>query len=282
MKNVQNTPPEYNLQRFDLFSSLLSIVNDENPANNTHKTIAEYLLKNLHRLGELTIYDVAEECFVSRSSIHRFLKQIGFDQFGNLEQFVKDSYLHYRAYYDYVNRENFVDAVQIKMNEMMQDISRLSGSAPIKELAEMIHEHERVYIFLASTAGSAAKHFQEELLAVGKLIYVYTNSGIQADSLTELKKEDLLIICSITGNFAFVVSEGMKSIEASKVLITLNHADIFRDYYDSIFYMSSQLQDKNPFHSYGLRNVYTKYGLLYFLDLVYNQYIKEYFPSDIS
>lgn len=273
MKNIQNTP-EYNLQRFDLFSILLSVVNDEHAGNSTNKIIAEYLLRNLNHLDELTIYDVAEECFVSRSSIHRFLRQIGFDQFGSLGQYIKDSNQHWRAFYDYVNRENFLDNVKSKMNEMMDDISQLADSEPVKQLVRLLHDYENVYFLSACTSASATQHLQEELLAMGKLIHVRTSSNVNADFLTELNKEDLLIVCSITGNYAFAVSKDLENVEAAKILITLNHTDLFKNYYDKIVYMSRLPIIDDSIHSTGLRNAYTKYGLLFFLDIIYNQYVK--------
>jgi len=40
--------------------------------------------------------------------------------------------------------------------------------------------------------------------------------------------------------------------------------------------MSRLVQSDNSIQSNGLRDVYTKYGLLFFLDIVYHQYVKEY------
>lgn len=275
MKNIQNTP-EYNVRRFDLFAILLSVVNDENTANSTNRIIADYLLRNLHRLNVLTIYDVAEECFVSRSSIHRFLRQIGFDQFSYLGKYIQDSYQHYHAYYDYVNRENFIDKVKSKMNDMMDDISRFSDTDAVKNLVELIHNYEKVYMLIASTSGSAATHFQEELLTIGKLIYVKTSAHVDINSFAELDENTLLVTCSVTGNYAFAVSKTLENVNAAKVLITLNHTEVFKKYYDEIIYMSRLVQSDNSIQSNGLRDVYTKYGLLFFLDIVYHQYVKEY------
>lgn len=275
MKNIQNIP-EYNIRRFDLFAILLSVVNDENTANNTNRVIADYLLRNLHRLNVLTIYDVAEECFVSRSSIHRFLRQIGFDQFSYLGKYIQDSYQHYQAYYDYVNREKFIDEVKSKMNDMMDDISQFSDTDAVKKLVELIHSYEKVYMLIASTSGSAATHFQEELLAIGKLIYVKTSAHVDVNSFAELDENALLITCSVTGNYAFAVSNTLENVSAVKILITLNHTEVFKKYYDKIIYMSQLVQSDNSIHSNGLRDVYTKYGLLFFLDIVYHQYVKEY------
>lgn len=273
MKTIQNAP-EYNLQRFDLFSILLSVVNDDHVGNNTNKIIAEYLLCNINRLNELTIYDVAEACFVSRSSIHRFLKQIGFDQFSYLGKYIRDSNQHWQAFYDYANRENFMEDVQSKMKDMMDDISSLAENESVREFVQMFHEHKDIYFLSASTSASAILHLQEMLLAVGKLIYVRTSSNVSADFLPMLDENSLLVTCSVTGNYALAVSKNLEHVKAAKVLITLNHTEAFKEHFDKIIYMSSKPIVVNPLHSNGLRNVYTTYGLLFFLDIIYNRYIK--------
>ena len=72
------------------------------------------------------------------------------------------------------------------------------------------------------------------------------------------------------------MSKTLENVNAAKVLITLNHTEVFKKYYDKIIYMSRLVQSDNSIHSNGLRDVYTKYGLLFFLDIVYHQYVKEY------
>lgn len=265
----------YNFKRFDLLSTLFTVVNDEQPSNVTNRVIADYLLRNLNNLDKLTIYDVAEECYVSRSSIHRFLKHIGIDQFSRLGQFVNDSQLHYQAYIDYVNRDNFATYVKSMMINMMDDITQVSDNSQIKHLVEMIHDYKRVYILIADTSSSAAKHFQEELVTIGKFIYVYTDSKVTDESLSKLNKNDLLITCSVTGNYAFAVSRDLDKIEATKVLITINHSDEYKNHFDEIIYMGKQVYIRNHIY-FGNRNVYTKYGLLFFFDIIYNHYVKTY------
>ena len=61
------------LQTFNLLSSLLSILNT-NDELDTDFVIAKYFLNNLNHLKDISIYKVADECFVSRSSVQRFIK----------------------------------------------------------------------------------------------------------------------------------------------------------------------------------------------------------------
>ena len=269
--NKQN-PTNYSLKKFDLFSSLLAIVNDAASNSEINRIIAEYLLRNFHKLHQLTIYDVAEECFVSRSSIHRFLKQIGFDQFHSLEQYVDETLQHYKAYLEYTNHDNFAVYIKKAIDDMMEDISQAADTPPIEELVHMLHDYHNIYILIADTSSSAAYHFQEELLAINKFIYVFTSSKINLDALAKLTKDDLLIVCSITGNYAFAVTEDLKDISATKVLITLNHTEKMQGHYDKIIFMGNQSYITNHIYC-GNRTVYTKYGLLFFFDIIYNKYV---------
>ena len=60
----------YSITRFNLLTSLLSILNT-NDTEDTNFHIAKYILEHFQELDRLSIYDLAEECFVSRSSIQR-------------------------------------------------------------------------------------------------------------------------------------------------------------------------------------------------------------------
>ena len=276
----KNFTPDYNLNKFDIFSSLFSIVNEGHSTNEINKNIANYLLKNLNNLGNLTIYDVAEECYVSRSSIHRFLKQIGVDQFSNLVRFVQDSQQHYSAYHKYANHDNFPLHLQQMMEEMMQSIAGIADDAKVRQLVQMVHDYERVFILVADGSSSAPLQFQEEMMSIGKLIYVYTSSNVDEESFAQLSAHDLLIVCSITGNYAFAVTKDLTGVRSPKVLITSNHADAFKGHYSHIIYMSENNGDNRPYAFLGNRNVYTKYGLIFFFDIIFSQYLQEY-ASDV-
>ncbi|MCF0105318.1 MAG: MurR/RpiR family transcriptional regulator [Holdemanella sp.] len=265
----------YTLKRFDFYNQLLQIINDGDNTNDINKVIALYLLENINNLNNLTIYDVAEDCYCSRSSVHRFLKQIGFDQFSTLSDYVKDGNLHYHAYYDYVNRDNFEEYVKSMTISMMNDISKVSNNEYINKLVDMIHDYKNVYIITADTSSSAAKQFQEEMIATGKIIYVYTSSNTSIESISSLTKEDLVIVCSITGNYAIACLDDIREINATKVLVTLNHFDVFRGVFDEVFYMGKE-QYRRTHVSYGQRGVYTKYGLTFFFDIIYHKYAMKY------
>ena len=63
-----------------LLNSLISLIND-GEENSSDVVIAKYLLENYNQLQNLNIYDVAEKCYVDRSTIRRLAKKLGFDNF---------------------------------------------------------------------------------------------------------------------------------------------------------------------------------------------------------
>ena len=90
---------EKELNKYGILNSLISVLN-EGAEDTADVNIAKYLLQNFNRLQELNIYDIASECFVSRATIRRFSKKMGFDNFKDLKgQFINfhDTYLFYRS-----------------------------------------------------------------------------------------------------------------------------------------------------------------------------------------
>lgn len=56
------------INKWGLLNSLIEIVNNES-SDDPHAILARHFLKNFDRIGQLNIYDLAEECFTSRASI---------------------------------------------------------------------------------------------------------------------------------------------------------------------------------------------------------------------
>ena len=84
-----------------------------------------------------------------------------------------------------------------------------------------------------------------------------------------------MITCSASGNFALAVDHVMQENKAYKALVTLNHTTLFEQSYDYIFYLSDQFTPSNRSLT-TIRNVYTRYGMTYFFDLLFHLYYKRY------
>lgn len=96
MNNPVGHGHDYNIGRFNLLTSLLAIINT-NDENETDFLIAKFFIMNLNQLKKLSIYEIADACYVSRSSVQRFIKNIGYDSFNQLKSNLDLTILHKKA-----------------------------------------------------------------------------------------------------------------------------------------------------------------------------------------
>ena len=74
------------INKLGFLNSLIEIVNNNMEEDAATSVLARYFLVNFNRLPELNIYDVAENCFVTRSSVRRFCQSLGFDNYKELKK----------------------------------------------------------------------------------------------------------------------------------------------------------------------------------------------------
>lgn len=264
---------EFHIDRFSLMTSLLNVVN-ETSSESSVNILARYFLEHLYELGKLNIYDVAEDCYISRSGVQRFCKAIGFDTFSNLKiNSPVEIGVHQGAIIGYANRENFRSYARDAMGEMMLEIEELSDRQDISDLARRIHDCRRVVLLSAEYSSMAPRNLQQELMAIGKLVFIVTDSHTDFTLLRSLGEDELLIVCSATGNYAYVAQELVGELTLPvKALITLSRDPIFRGSYDKVFYLSENADNCQ-------RSVYTKYGMSFFFDLLYNTYLQMFYRA---
>ncbi|MCR4632733.1 MAG: hypothetical protein K5648_01240 [Erysipelotrichaceae bacterium] len=266
MKEKYNS--DYTISRFNLLTSLLSHLN-RNDENDTDFVIARYFLTHLRQLKDTSIYKIAEECFVSRSSIQRFIKNIGYDTYTQLKASLDEVIRHEDSFKDYTDHTGYRDFLQKSLDAMGNDIKKATLSASYKKLLNIFHDAGQTVILTAEDSSHACKLFQQQILTTGKLIRIITSANENTDLLATLKKDDLLLVCSVTGNFALAINDQIRDFKARKVLITLNHTTAFENTYSFIYYLG----EENRISSRKIvtdRNVYNNYGLTFFFDLFFH------------
>lgn len=69
---------------FNLVIILLSTINSEPKDSNNYK-IAKFLIENIRNLEDFSISELAKTCYVSNSSVSRFCREIGLNDFNSLK-----------------------------------------------------------------------------------------------------------------------------------------------------------------------------------------------------
>ncbi|MBQ2310495.1 MAG: MurR/RpiR family transcriptional regulator [Erysipelotrichales bacterium] len=265
----------YSITRFNLLTSLLSILNT-NDTEDTNFHIAKYILEHFQELDRLSIYDLAEECFVSRSSIQRFVKTIGYDSFTSLKNTVSEVAAHQKTILSYTDYTHYAEHLVSSLDEMAKDIiDTIYSSRWADEFLVRIHDTKNVVVLTAEDSASSIRSLQQDLMSVGKLIRVVTNSTSSLSILQDLTPDDLLVTCSASGNFAIAIREELKDIKAFKALVTFNRSSLFENDYSLIVYPSKVMR-LNSREIQSARNVYTRYALSIFFDMFFHGYYRRY------
>lgn len=273
MEDKQNNP-QFSLQTFNLLSSLLSILNS-NDELDTDFVIAKYFLNNLSHLKDISIYKVADDCFVSRSSVQRFIKNIGYNSYTQLKNGIDVVISHESSFIDYTDHASYREYLSNSISDMSKDICENASTAGFSRFVDLFMNAKNIVMVTAEDSSFPCKIFQQQLISIGKLIRITTNASANIDLLKTLDENDLLLVSSITGNFALAIDEEIRRLKTQKALITLNRSCIFENTYQLIHYIGS----KNQLNSHDIitvRNVYNNYGLSLFLDFVYHDCFMRY------
>lgn len=263
---------EYSIGRFNLLSSLLTVLN-RNDEGSPECNLSTYMLEHLHELGRLSIYKIAADCYLSRSSVQRFIRTLGYDSFTSLKASLPEAERHQRAFIDYADHTNYATYLAHELQVMASDINETCVERNLESFARRIHDARDVVILTAEDSSSAARTFQQAMLSTGKLIRLITSSATSLSPLTRLTDHALLIVCSTTGNYAIAIDKEVRSITAKKCLVTINRTTLFEKTYGHIYYLSTIRQASHREIS-RQRDIYTRYALQYFFDLLFNQYLR--------
>ncbi len=163
------------INRLSLLNSLFNVLNENNQGD-PYFILAEYFLEHYHELSRLNIYDVAADCFVSRSSIRRFCQAIGYENFVAF----KDEFAQYddqrASFQKHAGRENYRETLTQEINAMIAELDQRMNTAEVERLAERIHDAREV-VFLTSSVGATSVFFPfissfSGLTTIKKLPYI--------------------------------------------------------------------------------------------------------------
>lgn len=254
------------LNRYGVLNSLISILN-EGEEYSSDAVIAKYLLQNFNHLQNLNIYDMADECFVSRATIRRFAQRLGFDNFKILKnQFESfhDTYSFYRAgIYD--NTENNTISEQI-----LKMVNECDSFFTDEKIAGIVNDIKKVntIVFLTSDIYSRqSSEFQKAMILNDKMVRIISKKYENSELLHSLKSTDLLLVISVSGFFVNVILPYIKDNQAKTILLTTVHDLKYYDYFDEVWYLSKSAKTNN-------RSVYTVFATQYCLEKIFDAYMK--------
>jgi hypothetical protein len=259
-------------ERYSLISSLCDMITTASPESPEYK-ISEYFLRHYSELDQLNIYDVADACFVSRSSIRRFCQSIGFDNFKDLKeqfpQYDDMEGMHMLETADFYRKPTHLEII----GDVLSSLNARMQLPDTDELLKYINDSSSVMFYCIGFAENIAKEFQHEMIHCRKVIYVSSSLSFVKNWVSMATPDDLLVTISTSGSFADLMVKELGYAPMKKALLIASNMPDLDGEFDIPYHMASNLKDP-PL------DIYARYGLTYFFDMLFYRYESTYRTND--
>lgn len=195
---------------FSLYTRLGRILS----AGNSHTTefhIAYALTRMLERLCEMSIGEVAEECSVSKSTLSKFVRGIGYEDYGD---FRADAYQYWRKDYyisadpgsvnmnitDYLceyGDRAYLDALKRDIDGVFSEVD----AGKVDQAAQLVHDGETVLALGSGYSFTAAQNFQKKMAFYRRLVYTTEDSREQTKLIHRATSESVIVVFSNSGKY---------------------------------------------------------------------------------
>ncbi len=279
------------VRRMGLLNRLCDVINNSAPDSSAY-TFAEYFLDHYQDMENLNIFDVADDCYSSRSGVRRFAQSIGYDNFKELkEDFPTYEELKDYHFYPFENEDYDTFLCNSLQNVIENVCRRVRENPDTDRLLEYIHSSPLPMFYCCGTSQSTAQEFQRRMVFCNKIIHVSPDIDICRQQMKASEGSGLLTVITSTGNFAEQSLPELDQIEARKVLLIASDGSRFEGHFDMIYSLAPDNNvTESPNYHGSLEEIplmsedprvtdvylYGSYGVLCFLELLFYLYSHRY------
>lgn len=171
--------------------------------NPTDLIVWRYIYANKKDCCYISIYDMANACNVSRTTILRFAKKLGLDGFSDLKMMLKMEISQARE-------KPSMDIAEATIN-LCQHVGEEIAKQDFTRMNKLMYKAKRIFVY---ASGHVQKNVASEILRlfVNCNVLVYEIKGPDEFStiIRNAKSEDLFIIISLSGESENVVEVAQK------------------------------------------------------------------------
>lgn len=195
--------------------------------------IASYILNNKDAVTKLKIQELADILFISKSAIHRFVKNIGFNGFNDLKVSIAKENADLLENYSYINVNYPFQAkdnprqIAFKLLELyekaIKDTFEYVDLDQIKAVSQLIDSADVIDIYTHAHNSNIAENFQDKMLTIGKSVNCPSSFYNQRLTVLASDQKHVAIILSYSGKATFILpivkklyEKGVKVIQIGK------------------------------------------------------------------
>lgn len=195
--------------------------------------IASYILNNKDAVTKLKIQELADILFISKSSIHRFVKKIGFNGFNDLKVSIAKENADLLENNSYINVNYPFQAkdnprqIAFKLLELyekaIKDTFEYVDLDQIKAVSQLIDSADVIDVYTHAHNSNIAENFQDKMLTIGKSVNCPSSFYNQRLTVLASDQKHIAIILSYSGKATFIFpivkklyEKGVKVIQIGK------------------------------------------------------------------
>lgn len=236
------------LKQINLLQRLVERINSEFVDLN-YTLLADYFVKNFDHLETLTIEKICQDNYVSKSTVTRFCRNIGYNNLTELKQ--SKSITNSKN-----NNEN------LSVSDLSNAFNNLEISMrDIEYIVNEIKNHEYVFILFPSNLAFSAYDFQQRLLSYQKIIYLLPNIDNQIHLINQQLVNSCIVVLDSNKEYTSSIIKYLDTIHADIILISnVNTQPSIKNYYQVLLNNSQN------------NSLIEKYLYSFYLDQIYLNY----------
>lgn len=208
-----------------------------------YRVIVGILFQNIYNIEKRTIYELADMCHASPTTISRLSRKLGYQSFQEFKKSLVDSVKNYDILNRYVPFNELgrhggeIEAYLILMKQQVENLAHNVDIRELDELVHMIHNCEKVNFYTNGT-NFAECRFQEDLIMAGHISEVKTIPTEQQEDITTLTDKDLVIMIAPVVQDGLIVNDLMKMIKergAHLFVLTDSYYPPYQRYADDMY-----------------------------------------------
>lgn len=252
---------------------LLNYVNTT-PQHDVNFSIASTMLQHYSQLGSLSAEEIAELCHVSKASISRFCRYLGFDHFKEFHSYLENSIGlrsdYSRSFFEMLctDRWTAMDRYETQLVDNIHATFARDNLEKIPEMARILHDSQRVAFFSHHFLWDVGLHMQSKFLTMGKYMEQYFDYASQLDCARSLGPVDAAVVCTVGGSYPTRygnIWNALQSSGSSLLIITQNRSSAYWNNASWVLNCGSSNQ-----------NDVGKYSALLAADLLVMHYLRQY------
>ena len=204
----------------------------------------DYINENADKISELTITDIAQKAFVSKSAVSRAIRKCGVANMSDMR---------YKIALGEVAKKNYqVNAILEKSYMDCVKTLELIDTSSILKVVELIHKARIIHVLAGGTTRMVAEEFAFQLQSQGFNAYVQGDAGVIKRMEHLVTSEDLVIIFTVNNDSVDLIvgAETAKKQGAPIVTCVCKKGTTLEPYSDVLIYGYSQkIEPKRGFNT---------------------------------